>query len=90
MEEYQNKLILLKKKYDGSLNAFRKKHNETVERLQARFEDIMKIEKGSFDVENWLQVQVKKSIDKSIFCVGSLFHSVFFVVTKLEGTIGAA
>lgn len=56
MEEYQNKLTLLKKKYDSSLNAFRKRHNENVERLQARFEDIMKIEKSPFDAEDWLQV----------------------------------
>ncbi|XP_071575096.1 uncharacterized protein [Temnothorax nylanderi] len=54
-EEYQNKLTLLKKKYDSSLNAFRKRHNENVERLQARFEDIMKIEKSSFDADSWLQ-----------------------------------
>ncbi|XP_011883541.1 PREDICTED: sporulation-specific protein 15-like [Vollenhovia emeryi] len=55
MEEYQNTLTLLKRKYDSSLNAFRKRHNENVERLQARFEDIMKIENSSFDAESWLQ-----------------------------------
>ncbi|XP_011695060.1 PREDICTED: early endosome antigen 1-like [Wasmannia auropunctata] len=55
VDEYQNKLTLLKKKYDGSLIALRKRHNEHVERLQARFEDIMKIEKSPFDAENWLQ-----------------------------------
>jgi len=46
----------LKKKYNNSLNAFRKRHNEGVERLQARFEDIMKVEKNPFNVEIWLQV----------------------------------
>ncbi|KAL6436746.1 hypothetical protein ACFW04_004876 [Cataglyphis niger] len=55
VEEYQNKLALLKKKYDSSLNAFRKRHNENVERLQMRFEDIMKIDKSPFDSESWLQ-----------------------------------
>ncbi|XP_018304974.1 paramyosin-like isoform X2 [Mycetomoellerius zeteki] len=55
VEEYQNKLMLLKKKYDSSLIAFRKRHNENVERLQARFDDIMKIEKSPFDAESWLQ-----------------------------------
>ncbi|XP_029663717.1 tropomyosin beta chain-like [Formica exsecta] len=55
VEEYQNKLALLKKKYDSSLNAFRKRHNENVERLQTRFEDIMKIERSPFDSESWLQ-----------------------------------
>lgn len=59
MEEYQNKLTLLKKKYDSSLNAFRKRHDENVERLQARHydEDTMKIEKSPFDAEGWLQVR---------------------------------
>ncbi|XP_012056221.1 PREDICTED: paramyosin-like [Atta cephalotes] len=55
VEEYQNKLTLLKKKYDSSLIAFHKRHNENVERLQARFDDILKIEKSSFDAESWLQ-----------------------------------
>lgn len=57
-------MMTLKKKYDGSLNALRKRHNENVGRLQARFEDIMKVEKGPFDVECWLQVQ--RSISKII------------------------
>ncbi|XP_036149821.1 spindle pole body component 110 isoform X2 [Monomorium pharaonis] len=55
VKEYQSKLTLLKKKYDSSLNAFHKRHNENIERLQARFEDIMKMEKSSFDAESWLQ-----------------------------------
>ncbi|KYN02680.1 hypothetical protein ALC62_06480 [Cyphomyrmex costatus] len=55
VEEYQNKLTLLKEKYDSSLIAFHKRHNENVERLQTRFEDIMKIEKSPFDAESWLQ-----------------------------------
>ncbi|XP_025156459.1 myosin-14-like [Harpegnathos saltator] len=55
VEEYQSKLALLKRKYDSSLSAFRKRHNENVERLQARFEDIMKIERSPFDAESWLQ-----------------------------------
>jgi len=49
--------VILKKKYDGSLNALRKRHDENVERLQARFEDITKVERAPFDMESWLQVQ---------------------------------
>lgn len=55
-DEYWEKLMLLQKKYNSSLNEFRKRHNENVERLQARFEDIMKNEKGPLDVKSWLQV----------------------------------
>ncbi|XP_032666558.1 probable myosin heavy chain ECU04_1000 [Odontomachus brunneus] len=55
VEEYQSKLALLKRKYDSSLNAFRKRHNENVERLQARFQDIMRIERSPFDADSWLQ-----------------------------------
>lgn len=58
-------MALLKRKYDSSLSASRKRHNEIVDRLQARFADIMKNERSPFDAEGWLQVRVKgKPIDK--------------------------
>ncbi|XP_043513295.1 putative leucine-rich repeat-containing protein DDB_G0290503 [Frieseomelitta varia] len=53
MEEYQNKLILMKKNYDSSLNAVSERHKANVEILQKQFEDDMKSEK-MFDPENWL------------------------------------
>lgn len=53
-------MALLKKKYDSSLSAFRKRHDENVERLQARFQDIMRIERSPFDAEGWLQVRGEK------------------------------
>lgn len=55
MEEYQNKLILMKKNYDSSLNAVSERHKANVEILQKQFEDDMKSEK-MFDSENWLLV----------------------------------
>ncbi|XP_020280362.1 putative leucine-rich repeat-containing protein DDB_G0290503 isoform X2 [Pseudomyrmex gracilis] len=62
VEEYQSKLTIMKKKYDSSLNAFRRRHNENVEQLQARFEDIMRIEKSPFDAESWLRSLDQKEL----------------------------
>ncbi|XP_068984184.1 uncharacterized protein MAL8P1.12-like isoform X4 [Bombus flavifrons] len=53
MEEYQDKIILMKKNYDSSLNAVCERHKANVEILQKQFEDDMKSEK-MFDSENWL------------------------------------
>ncbi|XP_017753561.1 PREDICTED: uveal autoantigen with coiled-coil domains and ankyrin repeats-like [Eufriesea mexicana] len=53
MEEYQNKLTLMKKNYDSSLNALCERHKANVEILQKQFEDDIKNEK-IFDSENWL------------------------------------
>lgn len=55
MEEYQDKIILMKKNYDSSLNAVCERHKANVEILQKQFEDDMKSEKV-FDSENWLLV----------------------------------
>ncbi|XP_076665517.1 uncharacterized protein LOC143367512 isoform X2 [Andrena cerasifolii] len=54
IEEYQDKITLMKKNYDSSLNALCGRHKESVETLQRRFEDIITGER-SFDSENWLQ-----------------------------------
>lgn len=59
-------MTLLKKKYDSSLNALRKRHNENIERLQARFEDIMRSERSPFDAEGWLQVYTRGEQVRSI------------------------
>ncbi|CAL7944656.1 unnamed protein product [Xylocopa violacea] len=53
IEEYQNKLILMKKNYDSSLNALCERHKVNVEILQKQFEDNIKNERN-FDSENWL------------------------------------
>ncbi|XP_061932734.1 spindle assembly abnormal protein 7-like isoform X1 [Apis cerana] len=53
MEEYQDKLILMKKNYDSSLNALCERHKANIEILQKQFEDDIKNEKV-FDSENWL------------------------------------
>ncbi|XP_031771530.1 uveal autoantigen with coiled-coil domains and ankyrin repeats-like [Apis florea] len=53
MEEYQDKLILMKKNYDSSLNALCERHKANIEILQKQFEDDIKNEK-MFDSENWL------------------------------------
>lgn len=55
MEEYQDKLILMKKNYDSSLNALCERHKANIEILQKQFEDDIKNEKV-FDSENWLLV----------------------------------
>lgn len=57
MEEYQDKLILMKKNYDSSLNALCERHKANIEILQKQFEDDIKNEKV-FDSENWLLVCV--------------------------------
>lgn len=91
VEEYQSKLALLKKKYDSSLNAFRKRHNENVERLQTRFEDIMKVEKSPFDAESWLQVCMcanDRLICNFFLCVAIRSIQPSFLVAELEGTYG--
>ncbi|XP_076231334.1 uncharacterized protein LOC143177344 [Calliopsis andreniformis] len=54
IEGYQDKLTLMKRNYDSSLNALCKRHKESVETLQKRFEDIIKDER-IFESENWLQ-----------------------------------
>ncbi|XP_015438068.1 PREDICTED: putative leucine-rich repeat-containing protein DDB_G0290503 [Dufourea novaeangliae] len=60
IQEYQDKLTLMKKNYDSSLNALCKRHKESVGTLQKRFEDIIKGER-TFDSENWLQsLDIKK------------------------------
>ncbi|XP_033364250.1 spindle pole body component 110-like isoform X2 [Bombus vosnesenskii] len=53
MEEYQDKIMLMKRNYDSSLNAVCERHKANVEILQKQFEDDMKSEK-IFDSENWL------------------------------------
>ncbi|XP_076388006.1 uncharacterized protein LOC100883153 isoform X12 [Megachile rotundata] len=53
-EEYQTKLVLMKKRYDSSLNAVNERHKESVEILQKQFEDNLKSER-IFEPENWLQ-----------------------------------
>ncbi|CAK9825333.1 hypothetical protein ANTRET_LOCUS3368 [Anthophora retusa] len=54
IQEYQDKLMLLKKNYDSSLNALCERHKANIEILQKQFEDKMRCER-SFDSENWLQ-----------------------------------
>ncbi|XP_076766927.1 uncharacterized protein LOC143433476 [Xylocopa sonorina] len=53
IEEYQNKLVLMKKNYDSSLNALCERHKANVEILQKQFEDDIKSERN-FDLGNWL------------------------------------
>ncbi|XP_076646672.1 uncharacterized protein LOC143355597 [Halictus rubicundus] len=53
-EQYQDKITLMKKNYDSSLNKFRVWHEKYVDILQKRFEDNMNNEK-TFDSKNWLQ-----------------------------------
>lgn len=65
-------MTLLKKKYDSSLDALRNRHNENVERLQTRFEDIMKIERSPFDAESWLQVTRESYTINNLPGIGSL------------------
>lgn len=53
-EEYQTKLVLMKKRYDSSLNAVNERHKENIEILQKQFEDNLRSE-TIFEPENWLQ-----------------------------------
>ncbi|XP_026671273.1 myosin-7-like isoform X2 [Ceratina calcarata] len=53
IEEYQDKLTLMKKNYDSSLNALCERHKANIEILQKQFEDNMKSEQ-IFESENWL------------------------------------
>lgn len=72
------------------MNAFRKRHNENVERLQMRFEDIMKIDKSPFDSESWLKVRVFARGNRLIrnFLRVAVRYQSSFLVAELEGTDG--
>ncbi|XP_017797466.1 PREDICTED: putative leucine-rich repeat-containing protein DDB_G0290503 [Habropoda laboriosa] len=54
IQEYQDKLMLMKKNYGSSVNALCERHKANIEILQKQFEDNMRCER-SFDSENWLQ-----------------------------------